>query len=642
MFDSYFTIYQQLIIALSLLFLFISLVHFEIYNNTKSLILLLIGGIGVKLFMILLTPHLLCWDEVFHGLVAKHLAENPLTPLLYKDNLFEHDYKNWWDASIWLHKQPWFLWQMALSIKMFGPSFFAVRLPSLIYSVAGIFFIYDIGKNIANKRIGFYAAVFYCLNNYMNEQLSGAVATDHNDVVFITLIYGSFWAFSKYLNQPTLKYILLIGLFCGLAILTKWLVGLLVFFCWVFFILFENKGKLKLNLFYDFLKSLSLALLVSMPWQIYILLRFPQESRFEYAYNSKHLNEAVEGHSGTNYFYFDGLTFQYGYLAPLFCLLGIVLLHKYITRKNIYYAFLISLIFVYSFFTYALTKLHGFTLVVSFIVFLGFGAIANELFLFLSSLMNKLGKIILVFITLIIGYSAFNLEAIQERHTTWKMAEKSLYHLQRESEFKEICDYVNKNIKDTDLVFFNCDFPTNINFMFETNFIGYARLPDENDVKIIKDKGYKIAIVNTGTLPIEVENNKEFTIVSIPKFRVMRRDTCYLKSSKHGYFSIDNNKLTCNSNKMRFIITTFEDGSSQIKTENNLFARIAFEYGGLILFDGTKYNVNERFRFESSGQEFFKIKTFHDRYLKTNEDGERVVFDKYDEKNEFKFELCKL
>lgn len=642
MFDSFFSTQQQMLIAVSFLILFLSVIHFEIYSNTKSLILLLIGGIGVKLFMILLTPHLLSWDETFHGLVAKHLAENPLTPLLYKDVFFEHDYKNWWDASVWLHKQPWFLWQMALSIKILGSSFFAVRLPSLIYSVAGIFLIYDMGKNIASKRIGFYAALFYCLNNYMNEQLSGAIATDHNDVVFITLIYASFWAFTKYLNQRILSNALLIGLFCGLAILTKWLVGLLVFFCWGWYVVFENKKNLKISSFYDLIKSLLLALIIAIPWQIYILLRFPLESRFEYSFNSKHLNEVVEGHSGTNYFYLDALATQYGYLAPLFCLLGIVLLNRYIMHKNIYYAYLISFIFVFAFFTYAETKLYGFTLVVSFIIFLGFGAIVNELFSFLDKFLSKIGKTITILVVLVFGFSAFNLEAIQERHTAWKIVDKSLYYIHRENEFKEICDYVNKNYKDTNFVFFNCDFPTNINFMFETNFLGYTRLPNEFDIKTIRDKGYKVAVLNTGTLPFEIENNKELTIVSIPKFKVLRRDTCYLKSLKHGYFSINNNKLTCNSNKTKFIITTFEDGNSQIKTENNFIARVAFENDGIILFDGRKYNLNERFKLDVLINGTLRIKTFENEYLKISEGGERVVSDKYYEKDDYIFQPTKL
>jgi hypothetical protein len=642
MLDSYFTIYNQIILVLSFLILLLSLVHFEFYNNSKSFILLLIGGAGIKLFMILLTPYLFAWDEAFHGLVAKHLSENPLKPLLYKNHIIKHDYKNWWESSIWLHKQPWFLWQMALSIKLLDATYFAVRLPSLIYTIASIFFIYDIGKNIANKRIGFYAAFFYCLNYYMNEQLSGAMATDHNDVVFITLIYATFWSFTKYLINRKLKYVLLIGLFCGLAILTKWLVGLLIFFIWGVYILFETKGKLKLNSFFDFMKSLLLAIFIAAPWQIYILLKFPEESRFEYAFSSKHLHEVIEGHSGSNYFYIDGLSIQYGYLSILFCLMGIVLLHKYISRKNLYYALIITLVFVYLFFTYAATKLHGFTLIVSFFIFLGFGAIINELHSFLGALFKQSGKIILVLIVLTFGFLSFNIEAIQERHTNWKLVEKSLFSMYRESEFKEICDYINQNVKDTNLVIFNCDFPSNISLMFETNNIGYDRMPNESDIQIIKNKGYKIAIINKGILSSEIENNKDYTIITIPKFKVIRRDTCYLYSIKHGYFSIDNNKLTCNSNKSKFIITTFADGYSQIKSENNFLARVAYEYGSLILLDGTKYNFNERFKFESIGNNCFRIKPFQEKYLKTNDDGERVIIDGYEiEKDNYKFKLIK-
>ena len=155
MFDSYFAIYLQVILAVSFLFIAISIVHFEIYDNNKSLFLLLTGALGIKLFMILLTPYLMLWDESFHGLVAKHLADNPLKPLLYKDPFFEHDYKNWWDSSIWLHKQPWFLWQIALSIKIFGNSYFAVRFPSLVYAVAGVFLFMALEKILPTQELDF-------------------------------------------------------------------------------------------------------------------------------------------------------------------------------------------------------------------------------------------------------------------------------------------------------------------------------------------------------------------------------------------------------------------------------------------------------------------------------------------------------
>jgi 4-amino-4-deoxy-L-arabinose transferase len=514
MFDSYFSIPQQINIVIGFVVLFISIIHFEFFNNKKvSLFFLLTGTLLIKFFIILLDSNLHAWDEAFHGLVAKHLSENPLMPLLYKDPIFNHDYKNWWDAQIWLHKQPWFLWQMALFIKVFGASAFVVRLPSLIYVTAGVFFIYDLGKNIANARIGFYGALFYCMNNYMNEQLSGSMATDHNDIVFVVLVLASFWAFSKYIyTSKEKKYIILIGLFCGLAILTKWLVALIVFFCWFWYIVFENKQKLfKIKLYFDLLKGLCISLLISIPWQIYILFRFPLESRYEYAFNSKHMFEVVEGHSG-DYYYYDGLSHQYGYLAPLFCLLGIISLYKYVPHKSIYYSLILSLFFVFGFFTFAQTKLHGFTLVVSFIIFLGFGAIAQKLFEFIKPDFSKVKTFLFIAIVASVEFISFNLESIQSHHTFWKL--KDFPYLKSEVDFKKTCDYVNTNISDTSYVFFNCGFPNNINFMFETNFIGYARIPDINDIKKVEEKGYKIAIFNDGNLPIEMVTNEKFKIIN--------------------------------------------------------------------------------------------------------------------------------
>jgi hypothetical protein len=50
--------------------------------------------------------------------------------------------------------------------------------------------------------------------------------------------------------------------------------------------------------------------------------------------------------------------------------------------------------------------------------------------------------------------------------------------------------------------------------MFETNFIGYARIPDINDIKKVEEKGYKIAIFNDGNLPIEMVTNEKFKIIN--------------------------------------------------------------------------------------------------------------------------------
>ena len=644
MFDSQFKFQHQIILLISLVFLFISIIHFEFYKNKKtSLILLLVGTIGIKLFITLLSPYLYAWDEVFHGLVAKNMIDNPFYPTLYQKTIYTHSI-DWWDTTLWIHKQPWFLWQMALSIKAIGATAFAVRLPILIYLCAGTFFIYDIGKRIANERVGFYGALMFCLNNYINEQLSGSTPTDHNDLIFMNLIFAGFWAFVRYTGtSKKTKYVILIGVFCGLAILTKWLVALIVFFCWFWYIILSNKNNfLKVRLYFDFIKSLIITTVIALPWQIYISLRFPIQAAHEFEFNRKHITEGLDGHVGDQYFYFDVLGQQFGYLSPIFCLLGIVLLYRYVKEKTMYITLLISFLFVYAFFTIVQTKMSGFVLVVSFLLFLGFGAIAQTLHDFLIKNNKIYSKISFIIIVLTAGFVSFNIEAVQARHTTWRLVEKNLLYMAREFDFKEICDYVRINEKDTSYVYYNCEFPTNINLMFETGFMAYSKLPDANDVKLTKEKGYKIAVINCGTLPAEIENNKEFKIISIDKFKPVKRDTCYLKSLMYGYYSNENNKLTCNSNKEKFIVTTFKDGTSQIKlASNNGIARITFDYGGLIVLDGTKFFPNERFTIEYLENNIFRIKTFQNKYLKAAENGERVIFEGFENKNEFKFFLSK-
>ena len=430
--------------------------------------------------------------------------------------------------------------------------------------------------------------------------------------------------------------------FGGLAILTKWLVALIIFFCWFIYIVSNNKTIFyKISLYYDFLKSLIIALVISMPWQLYIMLRYPVQAEIEYGFNRKHITQALEGHSGDSYFYLEVLKIQYGYFAPLFCLLGIVLLYRYMKQKTMYLALISSFVFIYLFFTFVQTKMLGFTTIISFIVFLGFGAIVNRMHdeFFASS---NLKKFLFIGIVLFIGFSSFNIEGIQEKFTSWKVVEKDLFYLEREENNKETAEHINNTEKDKTHVLFNCDFPGNISYMFETGLIAYSRPPSPEDVKVIKDHGYKIGIINTGLLAPEIENNSDFKIYSIDKFKLIRRDTLYLKSVKFGYFSNSNDKLTTDSiNKTKLVFSLFKDGKFQIKTVNNTVARIDYGYGGLITLNGKIYNSTSRFKFEFIEKNIFRIKTFENKYLKTNINGERIISDKLTDEDDFKFQLSR-
>src|SRR5205807_2741689 len=69
------------------------------------------------------------WDERYHALVGLHLIRHPLVPTLYERPI--PGPQDWGHAHIWIHKPPLPLWLIAASLKLFGHSEIAVRLPSV-------------------------------------------------------------------------------------------------------------------------------------------------------------------------------------------------------------------------------------------------------------------------------------------------------------------------------------------------------------------------------------------------------------------------------------------------------------------------------------------------------------------------------
>ena len=94
------------------------------------------------------------WDERFHAVVAKNCIQSPLKPMLYRQPAVPYDYRNWLSNHIWLHKPPLSLWLMAASLRLFGTSEFALRLPSLILSCLGIPLMYYLGKLLWRRTAG--------------------------------------------------------------------------------------------------------------------------------------------------------------------------------------------------------------------------------------------------------------------------------------------------------------------------------------------------------------------------------------------------------------------------------------------------------------------------------------------------------
>lgn len=461
----------------------------KLSNKTAYLTvaIIFISSFAFNCFYIQYCEFLFDWDERFHALVAKNLNLDFLKPMLYVKSPIPLNELDWSNSSIWLHKQPLFLWQMALSIKIFGANEFAVRLPSaLMLSLLSII-IFRIGKLIFNPMVGIIGALIVVSNRFLVQHINGTIGMDHNDVAFMFYISLSFWSFIEFCQSKKIKHALLIGLFAGMAMLNKWLVGLLVFEALFIYILITKEY----NLFSKLLTSVIICLIVFIPWQVYTFYNFPSHALHEWQYNQQHFWRVVEGHSGDILFYLSYLPSQYSWIFP-FGIFGIWTVLKKNDRKYIHISILVSILSLFIFFTVAKTKLISYTMPVIplIILYISYGIFNAINYLKKSNLLFKRSIPILC---LIILYFNVNPRKIildadineknwfQNRNKTKQLNTKTYKLLSKLDLPKKT---VILGFKDLD----------EIENMFYNGINGYSEFISLEEINMIMDKGYNIAI----------------------------------------------------------------------------------------------------------------------------------------------------
>jgi len=487
------------------------IVSFEFQNKkTLSIILLVLGALALRIFVSLIDPFLHLWDEQFHALVAKNMMSNPFKPVLINDPILSFDYKSWPENNVWLHKQPLFLWQIAMSFKLFGVNEFTLRLPSIIMSAIMVFFTYRIGSLSYNKRAGFYAAVFFTGSNFLIELTSGRTPTDHNDVAFLFYVTASIWALFEYFYSKRKYWIYIIGIFSGFAILVKWLVGLLVYSGWfISIVATKNSRKQKKN-YFELLKSLFITILIALPWQIYILIRFPKESSYEFGRNSLHFFKALEGHGGTWKYHLEtikdiyGIHFEYIIFASLIIFL-------FIGIKKVYKISILTwVLIVYVFFSLAATKMIAFTIIVSPLVYVIIGIVMAFLFDLLKSrftnpsLQRWVPSILSLAIIFFIFFNFLHFEKLTLQNTQKR---KSTY-LKKSREaigFKEL----KSVLPDDNLIIFNMRDTEFVKIMFYTDYRSRKQIPTKKTIIKLKQQNIKIAVFDNNKLPDYILNDED-------------------------------------------------------------------------------------------------------------------------------------
>lgn len=520
MLDTHFTVDQMNPLIISASLLFAAVLTFRRYGNV-ALTLLILGALGMGFFAANLNSFLEIWDEQFHALVAKNMTSSPFTPRLFPEELLAYDHTNWTNNYIWLHKQPLFLWQMALSIKLFGPTVFAIRIPSIILHAILPFFVYRIGKIIANKDVGFIAALLITVSYFPLELIAGEFATDHNDISFLFYVTGSFWAWFEYQRTHQFKYLIALGLFAGGAVLVKWLMGLIVYVAWTI----TNLISERLNFFQKknilpMIQAGSISLLVFLPWQIYIHMAFPEEAMHELTFNGKHFFEAIEGHTGAFSFHFtEGISILYGAgdAIPFLILFGLILL---IYKCQDFHQRLfigISVVFVYLFFSLAATKMIAFTIIVMPFIYLGLAMLIHLVVDKIAQTFNQplIYAIALPVLTLFLSYSALNLNRIESNHTNLEPVDKQ-YWTTKTAEKKFILT-LNDELNDAEYVIFNCNTSpfAHIPIMFYTNHLAYLKIPTQQDIELVKSKQKKVAVFELGELPEYIKQDTNIYKISV-------------------------------------------------------------------------------------------------------------------------------
>lgn len=506
-FKTYFEFHSISLLVSGLMILLLCLILSVKIKNKASLLLLLIGSAILFTFAATLDPFLNLWDERFHALVAKNFLQHPLIPTLYDNPVVSMDYDRWDRYHIWFHKQPLFLWQIALSYKVFGISEFTLRIPNIIMGTILTFVIYKSGQRLFTHRVGIIAGILFCTSNYMLELVSGRYGLDHNDFSFLFYISLSIWSFIEYNYTKEKKWIVAIGLFSGLAILCKWVVGLLVYFGWIVMRLISREISLKKNM--DIIIALCITLIVALPWQLYEFICFPTEAMMEYNFYADHFNKPLDGHSGPWYYHFNIIPKIYGLVGAICLIPALVYFKIRLNNKKLFWYFISNILVVYVFFSFAQTRMPSFTLILFLIIALVLASFYDYLFSKISS--GKPGLNNLIFLFGMLGIVFFNLkvEKIQAHHTSWKNN-----YPDREQLINNKRIFQNLTL-DPNSVLFNIKGRHYIECMFYTGQPCYNFIPSQTQYSELKETKYQIVVFgpNLDKIPTYLKDDESVLIV---------------------------------------------------------------------------------------------------------------------------------
>jgi 4-amino-4-deoxy-L-arabinose transferase-like glycosyltransferase len=459
---------------------------------TQSLFFILFAGFLLRI-CVCNDPLLHEWDEKYHALVAKNLISEPLKPRLYETPILKYEYKDWTTNHIWLHKPPLALWTMAIGLKTFGFNEIGVRFWSLLFSIASIFLTFLIARKLYNEKVGLFAAFFQAINGYVIEIAGGRSTTDHVDTMLLFLIELGVLAmlYSSDFFKQKKKSIFVLGFLMALAILCKWLIGLILLPLLIVFELFIQKNNLKSVIIHAF-KVFFIAILLVSPWFLYTYLKFPEEFKWEQLSHFLHVSKSIEGHNHAWWFYLENARINWN--ESIYLVFAFFTYFLYKNRKPNDFLIWIWVVIPYLVFSFSSTKMTSYVLICAPAIFTMLGIFCNWLWNEVNIPYPNLKKfaVLLVFL--------FAIRYSYERVKPFQTFEKEIAVKNSIFQLSQHFDPTKKN-----LIFGN---KHSILSMFYLDCISYPTFPTNEEMNGIDLNKYQIICINDGNVPDYLMENK--------------------------------------------------------------------------------------------------------------------------------------
>ncbi|PCK06171.1 MAG: glycoside hydrolase, partial [Alteromonadaceae bacterium] len=192
-------------------------------------------------------------------------------------------------------------WFQASSVLLFGHEPWAYRLPSMLVAVVWVFAVYRFSREFYNERSARLAVWVLAVSLVASSIFKAATA----DALLNCLINLIFFDIYRYYCKPEQKQLYKIGLYMGLAFLTKGPIGVLLPLM-AAFLCFAYLGRLALffRAVFD-PRAWATVLLVITPWHIAVYLDQGMDffEGFYLGHNLGRYGQTMEGHGGSPLYY---------------------------------------------------------------------------------------------------------------------------------------------------------------------------------------------------------------------------------------------------------------------------------------------------------------------------------------------------